>query len=64
MGIFDRIRGWVSASDDDDVRTDLEMPEGEWSKPVRVMARERMSPITFTLNPACPTCGQALPKKP
>jgi len=48
---------------DDAVRTDLEMPKGKWSKPLRVIPREHMLPISYTLNPVCCTCGQSLPKE-
>lgn len=50
--------------DPDEVRTDLNPPDDvEWSKPIRVIARDRMFPITFTLNPHCSTCGQPMPKR-
>lgn len=43
----------------DEVCTDIDPPEVEWSRPIRVIARDR----TFTLNPHCPTCGQPMPKE-
>ena len=48
---------------DEPVRTDGKMPEGKWTKPLRVRVHERMLPIRYTLNPHCHACGQPLPKE-